>query len=402
MVRVNATIQVDGRPLAWTYVEHRTVGFGTGVYATDEQGRVRDDDFVLGVDSLTPHADIRIYCQNPIVRVLDGKKLNAAVYQDATIRNGDVVDLNTTARQRAHYRVLERNYHAYTATYKWMRFFADQDDPTFPLGRLATLRSTRSRPRRIDLSFPDQFPGVQVSFVEPVRVPGGFPLVHLKTDDGTGPIFGTGNTPPRLVPAELAHALHFTFLSSQRRAAAQAQYMQFILGSPVSGVGPFHDFEVRTTPEVAFIEALDWFGQNFLEFLRRRQGLPTTGLVALEPATTAVQAAFVEEEWARLTRVRRVAELSGAVGTGFTPPSGHPTAPRPVLPRRPTVTGSDVEGAVYGAIFVDFARRVGLDVAASAYFSANALNFGQYRSHINNRLPQHATALEQVRQFWGL
>lgn len=69
---------------------------------------------------------------------------------------------------------------------------------------------------------------------------------------------------------------------------------------------------------------------------------------------------------------------------------------------RPIVTGGDVEGAVYGAIFVDFARFVGLDFAASSYFKANALTFGQYRTFINDHHPEHAARLETVRVFWGL
>ena len=50
-------------------------------------------------------------------------------------------------------------------------------------------------------------------------------------------------------------------------------------------------------------------------------------------------------------------------------------------------------------IFVDFAAAVGLDLAASSHFEANALTFGQYRAFINNRYPEHAAALEEARAF---
>jgi hypothetical protein len=69
---------------------------------------------------------------------------------------------------------------------------------------------------------------------------------------------------------------------------------------------------------------------------------------------------------------------------------------------RPIVTGGDVEGAVYGAIFVDFAGSVGLDLAASAYFAANAITFGEYRAFIRQKHPEHAETLETVRGFWDL
>ena len=73
-----------------------------------------------------------------------------------------------------------------------------------------------------------------------------------------------------------------------------------------------------------------------------------------------------------------------------------------LLGRLPTVTGGDVEGAVYGAIFVDFARRVGIDFAASSYFKANALTFGQYRTFIHDHHPEHSQAIDQIQTFWGL
>jgi hypothetical protein len=71
------------------------------------------------------------------------------------------------------------------------------------------------------------------------------------------------------------------------------------------------------------------------------------------------------------------------------------------LLRRPTVTGGDVEGAVYTAIFLDFAALVGLDLAASSYFAANALTIGQYREFIAANHPEHLAALDTVRDFWG-
>ncbi len=70
--------------------------------------------------------------------------------------------------------------------------------------------------------------------------------------------------------------------------------------------------------------------------------------------------------------------------------------------RRPNVTGGDVEGAVYSAIFVDFARSVGLDFAASSYFEANAITFGQYITFMNDQHPEHEATLERIRNFWGL
>ena len=140
-----------------------------------------------------------------------------------------------------------------------------------------------------------------------------------------------------------------------------------------------------------------------------------------DPVTPTIQAEFVESEWIRLTTrqvVAMIPYLNGVItafsgkGIYFSPDGqnlgggGNTTRVIAASPPRalfqPTVTDGDVEGAVYGAIFVDFASFVGLDFAASSYFKANAITFGQYREFINNRHPDHSAALEQVRSFWGL
>jgi hypothetical protein len=112
----------------------------------------------------------------------------------------------------------------------------------------------------------------------------------------------------------------------------------------------------------------------------------------------------VQEEFQNTTEA-----LSIAGGAGRTRRLAIPTGPVPRLQpidrhtrRRPKYTGGDREGAVYGAIFTDFAMSVGLDVAASAYFKANALTFGEYRDFIHRTMPQHDAALEKARVFWGL
>lgn len=403
-MRVKATIQVSGNPLRRAYVEHIVLGWGTEMYMTDLDGRVRDTNFDEGIDSLTPNADIRVICQNPILRVLDGNLVNIGVYQDKSIVDGDAVNLNTNAEQRNHYRILNRAQFAYEVVFRPLSFFRNLSNPDFPLGRKQSLRSTRDQAQRIDLSFPDNFLGPPLSFVEPKRLIDNFPLMHIKTGDGR--LFGTDGQAPTLIPGELAHAIHFSFLSEIQRGRAQDKYLEFIVASPISGVGPFHDFALRTTAEVAYIEAADWFSQLFMEFMRARPG----GFV---PITPTIHAEFVASE---LARVRTTDSVTRSFGISAGPrieigPGGRARffpAVRSILGsfirlfHQPTVTNGDVEGAVYSAIFVDFANRVGLDFAASSYFEANALTFGQYRDFINTQHPEHSAALEQVRQFWGL
>ena len=377
------------------------------MYMTDLEGRIRDNNFDEGIDSLTPNADIRIICQNPILRVNDGDNLNIGVYQDKSIADGETVNLNVNSEQDDYYAILNRVELAYEVVFRPLSFFANQPDPEFPLGRKPSLRETRNQAKRIDLIYPDHSVAA-LAWVEPKRLVDNFPLMHIKRRDIDTRLFGEGGSAPTLIPHELTHALHFSTLTAAQRGRAQDEYADFILTSPLSGVGPFHGFNERTTPEVAYIEAGGFFSENFMEFMRARQ--PGAGtLVRPERITETIQAEFVSSEWTRFSS--RAPFLTDLIALGSRLPRfrGAATPPplrfplwRNRLLLRPTVTGGDVEGAVYAAIFVDFAATVGLDFAASSYFAANAITFGEYRAFINDRHPEHSQALEQARLFWGL
>jgi hypothetical protein len=419
-MQVNATILVNGRPLAQAFVEHIVAGVGTTIYMTNSEGQIRSDSFDSGIESFTSNADIRILCQNPVVRVVDGGLANIAVYQDKAIVDGDVINLNSNAEQRHHYNVLDRAWRAYQVVYQSLSFFQDLPKPDFPLGRGADLRITKDQARRIELSFPDNFPS-PLAFVEPKRLIDDFPLMHIKDRASDGRLFGetdaiSPNVPqrPTLIPGELAHALHFSHLSTSQRGKAQDKYIEFIASELFAARAGTHAFNQRTSAIVAFIEALDHYGARFSEFMRARQGNTST-IVNVEPVTAAIQQEFVEAEWFRLTRsTLLLAFPQFGCDLSFPPPTPLPVPTTPLqrfarttgLSRRflrsPCVTGGDVEGAVYAAIFVDFALSVGLDFAASSYFRANALTFGEYRSFINDRHPDKAGALERARSFWGL
>ena len=412
-MQVRATIRVDGRPLAQAYVEHIVAGVGTTIYMTDSDGSIRSDSFDEGIDSFTANADIRILCQNPVLRVVDGALANIGVYQDKSgITDGDIVNLNTNTEQHDHYSILDRAWRSYRAVYRPLSFFQDLPHPDFPLGRGSDLRISKDRARRIDLSYPDGFPS-PLAFVEPTRLLDGYPLMHIKNRTSDGRLFGetdarSPNVPqrPTLIPGELAHGLHFSQLSEEQRGRAQNKYMEFIGSELFAGRAGTHAFTQRTSAIVAFIEALDHYGTRFSEFLRARQG---GGLLSPEPPTSQVQREFVEAEWLRLTSLLpgRFSTCNLAPPIPLTPPAtplevfGRIRALQRFL-RRPCVTGGDVEGAVYAAIFVDFALSVGLDFAASSYFRANAVTFGEYRTFINENHPEHAGTLERARRFWRL
>ena len=413
-MQIKATILENGRPLRWAYVEHIVFGAGTGMYITDSEGKIRNTNFDQGIDSFTSNADIRIICQNPVLRILDGAAFNVGVYQDKSITGGDTVDLNTATEQRYHYLILNLAQVTYEVLFKPLSFFQDLPDPEFPLGRQSSLRATRDQARRIDLSYPDGFWN-EITFVEPKRLGDNYPLMHIKDRANAfnaGRLFGEDGADPSLIPSELVHALHFAFLSEAQRGHAQDKYITFIASSLAAGATATHDFSVPTTAEVAYIEAADWFALRFAKFMRPHQG---GDFMRVAIPTPALYAEFVAQEWGRVTesiipRLPVLFQFRGGEGgaRGGRIFSSIVVAARDSLLRigrllrRPTVTGGDVEGAVYSAIFVDFASFVGLDFAASAYFQANALTFGQYRNFINDQHPEHAATLEKVRTFWRL
>ena len=306
-MKIKATIQARGVPLRGAYVEHIVWGIGTGMYRTDVEGRIRNKNFEEGIDSNTPNADIRIICQNPILRVLNGDDANIGVFQDKAILDGATVNLNTTAEQDDYFAILNRAQVTYEIVFQPLSFFGNLAEPEFPLGLKASLRDTRDQAKRIDLIYPDHFVADLVvdnllSFVEPKRLGDDFPLMHIKSRTRDRRLFGEDGQEPTLISHELSHALHFSFLTEAQRGHAQDKYLEFILESPISGVGPNHNFTQRTTPEVAYIEAAGFFGENFMQFVRKRQEVGA-------PVTSTIQAAFVESEWKRLTTYPKVVAM---------------------------------------------------------------------------------------------
>jgi hypothetical protein len=224
-----------------------------------------------------------------------------------------------------------------------------------------------------------------------------------------------------LIPHELAHALHFSLLSEGQRGSAQDSYLGFITGDVIGGGPGTHDFARPTRRVVAYIEAAGWYSDRFIE------GSPA--FATPETITLALQQEFLAAEWAKVTEPSLLLRIIQSIGLlrvlspvlrlfGSRPRLlGVVSTTRALRSHfQPAVVdehgvkdqngvrirGADMEGAVYAAIFVDFAGIVGLDVAASAYFAADALEFEDYRRFINTHHPEFAATLEEVGEFWGV
>lgn len=380
MPRLNVTINVNGRPAQRVYVEHIVFGVPIGLYMTDDQGRIRDNAGDLGIDSLTGNSDVRILGQNSVARILNGLVLGAMVpiWVDKPVRNGTTINLNTPGEYVDHFRILNLAIQNYDRVHRQFAPFSSLRNADFPLGKKRNLHDTKEQAKRIEIVFPDSLPQ-PLAFSEPKSLSTGFPLIHVKKNSEDERLFGTGGQRPTLIPAELSHALHFSLMTEAARDRITRDYVSFILSNLAGGGAGTHAVGVRTSYMVAYIEAMDHFSTRFSEFLRARIS-SNTGV--------ALRRDFV------------TAELTGAGTYWLTgePQVGVRTGRR----MTPNFTGGDDEGAIYGAIFVDFASRVTLATAVGAYYQSRALTFGEYRTWIHNNRPRHTAAIDAVAQTWGL
>ena len=402
MPTLEVTIHVNGNPLAFAYVEHLVLGVGQDkMYMTDLQGRVRSQDGDLGINSFTNNADIRILCQNPVVKILDGNTpgLPLAVNQDRSVVDGSIINLNTSAEQRDHYRILNRCLLAYGVVFRQFRPFSDASRRNFPLGRKSSLRASKDQTKRIEITFPSQFPLGDLAFTEPKSIATSYPLMHIRSRASAtdslerkaerGRLFGEDGAPPTLLPSELAHALHFSLFSSNKRQQIQNDYIGWITSDLANGGDGGHSMGRPTNPMVAYIEALDHFSSRFAEFIR--QTVPGGGTLQHPPITDQIRQDFLARE------------ISGTPIAGLDV-AATLNAGGNIVPN-PRFNGSDDEGSVYGCIFLDFARRVDMQTAVSAYLrsaTSGVITFGGYKTWIQNNLPQHLPALETAQATWGL
>jgi hypothetical protein len=203
-------------------------------------------------------------------------------------------------------------------------------------------------------------------------------------------LFGSSDTSPTMIASEVGHALHFSLFSTAGRGKIETLYGLWLATDKANGGDASHFIGKRTSPEVAYLEALDHFSHRFSEYIRQVVQGDEVKRLRLQEVTEAMRRDFVERE----------ARGDGVIGRDVSQldASGRPT-PQAVI------AGPDDEGAVYGCIFVDFARSVGLRMAVSAYLrsaSAQAASFGEYKDWIREHQPEHLPELTEAQARWGL
>lgn len=178
----------------------------------------------------------------------------------------------------------------------------------------------------IEMIEPDNLPE-PTAFVEPRGTITGFPLIHP----------GQSTMDRKTLAHELGHALHFQALPEAKRIEGETKYLAYLANHLHD---PGHYFTKRTSPMVAYIEAFGAFTAMFEEFYD-----PTL-------SATDLYNNFFEN------------------ALGSTSDSA--------------LRGDDVEGAVFAALFVDFAKSpgIGLPFVVKSYISSEALTFAEYAEYI--------------------
>lgn len=383
MPRINVTVNLRAgnatRPLKRAYVEHIAFGLrvpGSQLYITDDTGQVRDQRGNLGIDAipnlLNGRIDIRVICHNSVVKIPNGIFDH---YKDFSVADGGTVTITSqnSPGNFGQFRVLNRCMDVYDNVLRQFQVFSAE----FPLGKKSTLDATRSSSKRIEVFFPDNLPQ-PLSFVEPKGLHTGYPIIHLKDNDDR--LFGSD---PVLVPAELSHALHFSMLTEQIRHDITVRYPMWIVADVISGGTGTHNLTRDTDPLVAYVEAFDHFTHRFDRFVRNNPTL----------SGTALRNGFIREELNSGT----FCTFRGALSTGTVTPNA-------IFLTARGRSATSIEGSVYAAIFLDFARKpgVGLRTAVNAYVRSKALSFGEFRTWILNNQPTLRNQIDQVKTTWTL
>lgn len=327
----------DGNRLRRVYVAHWLTD-----YRTNANGCV-----TIAADG---PIDIRVFAQNPVIRMDDGSNFATPVSQEIRgVRNGETVAIGA---QSQWFQTAEIFRDAYD---NGLRNLPPWNGAEFPaavvrnpfvgdyLGGAGVIRSV----------WPDRGLSVRAWVEGAAPVVSGdfalteFPLVHLKESrtDAAGNVQPGNENNRSTIAHELGHALHFARIGQPTRAALEGLYGLFLATDEARS----HCFERRTDPTVAWIEAFGAFADDF-------------------DASNADEQAFFD-----LAISQRDNLLS----------------PRPACEDRESgpMFGADVEGAIYLTLFHDFARQpgVGLDFVVETYVNCESLDFAGYAQCLRNR-----------------
>lgn len=354
-----ATVTLDGAPLRHTFVSYQP-DFEDPIFElTNDDGRVRFADLAK-----TAKVDLFVHAQNLAVRMLDGGTTSNVEKSIRFRQRSSGRTLKITERDDYHpyFVIMQRCYDVYSVVFRPIAPFNGASRRSYPwAGSTKPVHDLKRNPS-VDCRYPETVAPGNLPWVQPQSVMGGRPLMHLKPQKVDRRLFGTTKRPATTVPHEFAHAVHFAMLSSKQRWWLAAKYGFWIAKELATGNSGTHRTDKKTAPLIAYTEAIGIFAQRFYLFATE---------VRPDLAGARLRGAFVEDE---LSGDPALAKLQpGYVKIGTRMASGA---------IKPHLTGASMEGAVYGAIFLDLASRTSLANAINFYLRCGGNDFDEYASYV--------------------
>lgn len=378
MLRV--TVELDRSPLRHAFVSHQP-DFGDPIVA------MTDTDGVATFPTLrrSDEIDVIVHAHNLAVRMLDGTSpaVSEVALRFRNKTHGDTLNISPrNKKQFHHYVIMQRCYEVYETVFRPIAPFAGPSRGVYPFGGAKEPAYEHRRNPRVDCRFPETLMPGKLPWVQPQSVTSGRPLMHLKGPTQDARLLGNRRRPATTVAHEYAHALHFSLLPKLKRWELAAKYAIWIGKELANGRSGTHRTNKKTSPLIAYIEAIGIFSQRFWLYATE-----------VEPDLTGreLRAAFVDDE---LGPSPALADLM---------PGYVPIATRTARGIRPKLRGASTEGAVYGAIFLDFADRTDLATAANTYLRSGAFTAGSWVDHAATiRKHRFAADVGAVESTWRL
>lgn len=314
-------VRNDGDPVRRAFV---VVSEGIPPFATATEGMLDENgEYVI---SSTNTVQFQVFAHSPVVRLITHfLGIPSAVSETFTLSplpsNADQT-VTISSQNALHFDYMRQLTEIYNNS---CRHLEPWDGNEF------TLFSSLSRTdnRFIEMIVPDNLPQ-PLPFVEPRGTITGYPLIHPG---------GYTSLSRSTLAHELGHALHFQALSEGKRIEGETAYLAHLATHLHD---PTHGFTKRTTPFVAFIEAIGALTQCLEE--------------DHDPALPA----------------------ANRFNPFFTAHASYDPS---------NLQGDDLEGAVMLALFVDFAQRPGIDLSFvfKTVIDSEAFTFADYAAYMKTK-----------------
>ncbi len=378
---MQVTVQLDGKPLRYTFVSYTPDFENPQIALTDDEGKVT----IEGVGR-NAKVDIIVHAHNLAIRMLDGTNPSVAEMSLRFRNKGDGDRLNITRRNKNHfdhYLIMDRCYEVYETVFRPIPPFSGASHRQYPYGRSKSPADEHRRTPSVDCRYPETLAPGKLPWVQPRSLLTGVPLMHLKPQSVDARLFGSAKKKPTFIPHEFAHAIHFAKLSRFTRLELAFRYGRWIVKELAKGKSATHRTDKATDPLIAYVEAFGIFSQRFYFFATE---------VRPDLKGSRLRKAFVDDELSAQPALKKV--LSGYV------PIATRAADGSIKPR---LTGEKTEGAVYGVIFLDFADRTSLSTAVALFIKSGALDFGDYRKYTAGRSKgKYRSDLNAVAKTWKM